>query len=407
MMMIRTFIINAVLIWLTGYSECADKKYAPIIQLGNYGKIRGIVQNEAMVNFSTIGMNIYLYQGIRYGKARRFDRPKRVDSWSDIYDAIEYREACPQSGLESDSIYRDILDQTKKMGEDCLFLNVWTTERAMELVDKPGQRRPVMVFIHGGAYKSGTIFSKIYDGGIFAANGNMVVVSIAYRLGPFGFLYTGDESEQANGNQGLYDQILALQWIQENIHYFGGDPNQVTVFGQSAGSFSVSHLILSPLANGFFHRAILQSGSSISDTACASKSHEQSKAKTIAKKLNCNDNMTTITECLREKSIEELLSIRLDQQLMAIYGDEFLPLRPVEALKNDHYNINKVDLMFGVTRDEGDFYVQNSFNGHHEVSLNLVQEKIRKRFTDHPYVEDVVHFYTKNLNDSSTLDEKR
>ncbi|XP_027196232.2 acetylcholinesterase-like [Dermatophagoides pteronyssinus] len=402
-MMICTFLINLLLfICLTNLAECS-KHYAPIIELKNYGKIRGIVQNEVMVNFSTIAEDIYLYQGIRYGKARRFDRPERADSWPDIYDAIEYRAACPQLGIKSSNFF----NQTETISEDCLFLNVWTTKRAMELANKPKERRPVMAYIHGGAYKRGTIFNQNYDGGIFSANGNMVVVSIAYRLGPFGFLYTGDESDQANGNQGFYDQILALQWIQENIHYFGGDPNQVTVFGQSAGAFSTANLILSPLASGLFHRAILQSGSSITDTACASKSHEKSKAKIIAEKLNCLGNMTAITKCLRQKSIKELLSVHLDQQLIPIYGSEFLPLKPVEALKNDHYKINKVDLMFGANRDEGDFYVQNSFDGIHNVSINLVKKKIRERFEKHSYVEDVVHFYTKNLNDSSTLEEKR
>ncbi|XP_046916606.2 acetylcholinesterase [Dermatophagoides farinae] len=396
-------IINALLIWLTGHSVCFEK-YAPIIQLGTYGKIRGIVQNEPLVNGQTNGMNVYFYQGIRYGKARRFDRPERADSWSDIYDAIEYRDACPQSGLESGGVFRDILNQTKKMSEDCLFLNVWTTKKVMKLV--PGKRSPVMVFIHGGFFKIGTIFNNIYDGGVLAANGQMVVVSIAYRLGPFGFLYTGDEPGQSHGNQGLYDQILALQWIQENIHYFGGDPTQVTVFGQSSGSFSVSHLILSPLANGLFYRAILQSGSCISYAAYSSKSREQSKAKKIAKKLNCMGNMTEITECLREKSFQELLSVSFEEDLTSIYESEFSPLRPVDALKNDHYNINQVDIMFGVTRDEGDTYIQNSFTDHEEVTVDLVREKIRQRVTNQSIVEDVVSFYTKNLSDSSTLDEK-
>ena len=117
--------------------------------------------------------------------------------------------------------------------------------------------RSVMVWIHGGTFISGTSFERGFDASIIALH-DIVVVTLNYRLGAFGFLLGTDE--QHPGNLGQYDVILALQWVQKNIHHFGGDANQVTIFGESAGSMAVSGLILSPLTKGLFHRAILQSG---------------------------------------------------------------------------------------------------------------------------------------------------
>ncbi|KAH7637888.1 cholinesterase 1-like [Dermatophagoides farinae] len=361
--------------------ECTlqQPRYAPIINLEHYGRVRGIIENVPIID-SNHNEDIYFYQAIRYGKAKRFERPERADSWSnDVYDAIKPRYACPQVGYNSSS-----------MSEDCLYANVWTSVRALASIEKP---LPVMVWIHGGAFKVGSIFQDLYNGGIFVANGDVVVVSIAYRLGAFGFLYTGDDPELARGNQGLYDQILGLQWVRDNIHNFGGDPNQVTVFGESAGSMSVGSLIISPLANGLFQRAIMQSGAPNPNVCSNSKADELSNGLAMEKTM----------ECLRNKTIEEILatdSPDMTTPFVPIYGDDFMPLNPVEALKSGQ-GLNQVDLMFGVTRDEGELFLQKFLPDNKKATIHQVQDYMRIIFIGKPFVEEVIEFYTKNLNEKN------
>ena len=147
------------------------------------------------------------------------------------------------------------------MSEDCLYLNVWTTE-----LSTAAAPRPVMVWIHGGGFRAGFGGEERHNGARLAQKG-AVVVTLNYRLGPLGFLahpaLAAESPRHSSGNYGLLDQIAALQWVRRNISRFGGDPARVTVFGESAGGMSVGALIASPLAKGLFHRAILESGTGI------------------------------------------------------------------------------------------------------------------------------------------------
>jgi para-nitrobenzyl esterase len=141
--------------------------------------------------------------------------------------------------------------------EDCLYLNVWSP-------DADDRRRPVMVWLHGGAFAFGSGSESMYDGTSFALAGDVVVVTLNYRLGAFGFLYLGEsglDRYAGSGNCGLLDQIAALRWVRDNIQSFGGDPHQVTVFGESAGAISILNLLAMPEAKGLFHRAIIESPS--------------------------------------------------------------------------------------------------------------------------------------------------
>ncbi|HSE97049.1 MAG TPA: carboxylesterase family protein, partial [Blastocatellia bacterium] len=162
---------------------------------------------------------------------------------------------CPQSPYPAGSIY---VSPPQKQSEDCLYLNVWTEAKA-------GERRPVMVWIHGGGLTRGSGSNRVYDGASLAKKG-VVIVTINYRLGPLGYLahaeLTAESPNRSSGNYGVLDQIAALKWVQKNIAAFGGDPSRVTIFGESAGSWSVNALVASPLAKGLFHRAIGQSGGS-------------------------------------------------------------------------------------------------------------------------------------------------
>jgi para-nitrobenzyl esterase len=195
--------------------------------------------------------SVLSFKGIPYAAPpfgpNRFKAPQPVTAWDGVRDAHSYGPTCPKPPYFPP--FDRILSEPAIPGEDCLNLNVWTP--TLE-----SARLPVMVWIHGGAFSNGSNAIPTYDGGGFARDG-VVCVSINYRLGIDGFLFLGD----GISNLGLLDQLAALNWVQENIAAFGGDPGQVTVAGESAGGMSVSSLLSMPLATGLFHRAIAQSGS--------------------------------------------------------------------------------------------------------------------------------------------------
>lgn len=200
---------------------------------------------------------VKVFKGIPYSAPPvgelRWQPPQPIIPWSGIRDASDYCLACPQLASDSASFwFRDPVEYD----EDCLFLNVWTTA-------EPDEKQAVMVWIHGGAFLDGAGSYHDYSGLQLAKKG-VVVVTINYRLNVLGFLahpeLTEESPNHTSGNYGLLDQIAALQWIQKNISKFGGDPDNVTIFGHSAGSMAMFGLISSPLAKGLFHKAIPQSG---------------------------------------------------------------------------------------------------------------------------------------------------
>jgi len=195
----------------------------------------------------------------------RFRPPAPVVAWTDERSAESFGPICPQNPSMMDALFGG---DSERWDEDCLYLNVWTTSPAAsdevpadESVTDHGPL-PVMVWIHGGGFEMGSGSSPLYDGTQFAHSG-VVLVTLNYRLGSLGFLELGqlDPSFENSGNVGLLDQVAALEWVQANIAQFGGDPANVTVFGQSAGSMSVSLLMAAPQAKGLFSKAIAQSGS--------------------------------------------------------------------------------------------------------------------------------------------------
>src|SRR6266850_2687529 len=185
----------------------------------------------------------------------RWKPPQPVLAWQGVRQADNFGPICPQSPYPSGSMY---YSPPQTQSEDCLYLNVWTAA-------KVGDKRPVMVWIHGGALTRGSGSNAAYDGTALAKKG-VVLVTINYRLGPLGYLahpeLTSESPQHSSGNYGVLDQIAALKWVQKNIAAFGGDANRVTIFGESAGSWSVNALVASPLARGLFHRAIGESGGS-------------------------------------------------------------------------------------------------------------------------------------------------
>lgn len=211
---------------------------------------------------------IAAYKGIRYATAGRWEYPIQVKGWEGVYDAASYGHCSyqPRSFYEESQVpekafyYHEFRSgETYTYSEDCLFLNIWAPQNARE-----GDRLPVLVYIHGGGFTGGCGHEKHFDGPVWPAKG-VIGVTINYRLGPLGFLCLPELVKEAGhtGNYALYDQLTALCWIRDNIAAFGGNPDNVTIMGQSAGAMSVQQLCLSPLTDGLFHKAVMSSGGGV------------------------------------------------------------------------------------------------------------------------------------------------
>ncbi|GAB6020886.1 hypothetical protein CHUAL_003532 [Chamberlinius hualienensis] len=309
----------------------------PLVQTKS-GVIRGFI-GKSLEN------NIYYgFKGIPYAlpptESLRFKPPVPFNSWTDIRDGSISGNKCPQIDITTKQYVGD---------EDCLYLNVYVQKH----LNWP-ELLPVLVLIHGGAF--------IYESGDFVDYGPqifmafpIVVVTFNYRLGALGFLSTNDSS--AYGNYGLWDQLLALQWIQQNIEQFGGDKNKVTLMGQSAGAASVIYHLISDQSKGLFSRAIAMSGTAISYWAFQKNPAEVAEA--FATRLGCHYTTTqAIVECLRKKSALELVT-----NTNPTFPLQFLPTvdgfcsgmikeHPLQSLQNGHV-VNKVPLIMGRDLNEG------------------------------------------------------
>jgi para-nitrobenzyl esterase len=222
------------------------------------------VESGLLEGVSSSVAGVRVFKGIPYAAPPvgdlRWRPPQPPAKWEGVRKADKFSDSCAQNLARSHNPWTAEFMAQNQAGEDCLCLNVWTA------VKSDSERRPVFVWIHGGAFTEGSGEVAVYDGAELAKKG-LVVVTINYRLGVFGFLthpeLTKESSQNASGNYGLLDVVAALQWAQKNIAAFGGDPQRVTIAGQSAGASAVHALTASPLAKGLFHRAIAESGSGI------------------------------------------------------------------------------------------------------------------------------------------------
>uniref|UniRef100_A0A3Q2DDC3 Carboxylic ester hydrolase n=1 Tax=Cyprinodon variegatus TaxID=28743 RepID=A0A3Q2DDC3_CYPVA len=309
---------------------------------------------------------------------RRFRPPEPKRRWTGVLEANAYPNACFQY---VDTTYpgfhgTEMWNPNRDMSEDCLYLNVWV----------PSSPRPhnlsVMVWIYGGGFYSGSSSLDVYDGRYLAHTETVIVVSMNYRIGAFGFLALHGSSE-APGNVGLLDQRLALQWVQENIHFFGGNPKQVTIFGESAGGASVGFHLLSPDSRPFFTRAILQSGVPNCPWASVSPAEARRRATVLAKLVGCNGgNDTELVDCLRNKTPQELI----DQEWLvlpwsALFRFSFVPVVDGEVLPDtpeamlNSGNFKDTQILLGVNQDEGSYFLLYGAPGFSKDNESLISKE--------------------------------
>lgn len=229
-----------------------------------YGIIQGVVEN-GYTNF----------KGIPYAKPPigelRFKPPQEPESWNGVYHADTFSPACMQTPPPEDDFYYKEFNTPVNFSEDSLYLNVWTPAKSA------ADMLPVAVWLYGGALLSGYCAEKEFDGTEYAKRG-VILVTVNYRLGLFGFMchpWLAKENNGHCGNYGVLDQLAALKWVKGNIKAFGGDPDNVTLFGQSSGSLTSQTLMLSPLSKGLFNKCILQSGAGYDNGFCKNRKQEE------------------------------------------------------------------------------------------------------------------------------------
>ncbi|XP_068244747.1 juvenile hormone esterase-like [Palaemon carinicauda] len=303
------------------------------------------------------GTHFYAFKGIPFAEPPvgdlRFKSPVPAGPWSGIRNGSVPSPICPQIDLMG--FFSGVFQASGN--EDCLYLDVYVPQ-------KNASGLPVMVWIHGGGFILGG--ASDFDPSPLMTE-DVVVVIIQYRLGALGFLSTADSV--MSGNYGLKDQVMALRWVQDNIQSFGGDRNRVTIFGESAGGMSVHYLMLSPMSEGLFHRAIAQSGNALVPLAWSDNSRQTAAA--LSRMLDCSEsspdnlNSQALLDCLKKISPEKLvMSTKAFATFMGSYPEvmhptidgEFLPEHPAQMLKKGNYH--KVNFMAGITRDEGALMVR-------------------------------------------------
>ncbi|KAM5263337.1 acylcarnitine hydrolase-like [Ctenodactylus gundi] len=313
------------------------------IRTTHTGQVRG-----SLVHVTGTDVGVHTFLGIPFAKPPvgplRFAPPEAPLPWSGVRDGTSHPAMCLQNTDLINTIGLKLFKTTPpamSMSEDCLYLNIYTPAHANE-----GSHLPVMVWIHGGALVMG--MASIYDGSKLSAFENVVVVAIQYRVGVLGFFSTGDQ--HAPGNWGYLDQVAALRWVQMNIGHFGGNPDRVTIFGESAGGTSVSSLVLSPTARGLFHGAIMESGVALLPDLISSSS--EPVCTMVANLSGCGHvRSEALVSCLRSKSEEEMLAVtKAFKIITGVVDGVFFPRHPLELLTSADFQ--PVPSIIGVNNDE-------------------------------------------------------
>ena len=362
-------------------------KKTKIIEL-NKGKLQGYIDR-----------GIEVYRGLPYAEPPigefRFNAPEPKGSWSGILDASSLGPVAPQT--ISPFTPQPPPPQSE---EDCLTLNIYTPATDQK-------KRPVMFWIHGGSFKNGS--SRNYDGVPLAKRGDVVVVVINYRLGPLGFLYLPD-APNVSANVGLLDQITALKWIKENIVKFGGDPENITLFGESAGAACICCLLGMPTAKGLYNRIIPQSGS----TSLVGARYERAIA-TTQRLFSLLGIEKDDVDSLRKLSADEIIKAqtKMDQQVLEggtafalgyspLIGDKTLPTHPLKAILDGE--TKNIEVLHGTNKDEMRLWelwypgVKNS-----EELFNRLNMMMKLMGQSEEKVREVIDIYSEGRADPTEI----
>ncbi|XP_006894470.1 PREDICTED: bile salt-activated lipase-like [Elephantulus edwardii] len=321
------------------------------------------------------GNYVDIFKGIPFAAVpKALENPQRHPGWQGTLKAKEYKKRCLQATITQDNTYGS---------EDCLYLNIWVPQGKKEI----SRDLPVMIWIYGGAFLMGSgqganfLNNYLYDGEEIATRGNVIVVTFNYRVGPLGFLSTGDPN--LPGNYGLRDQHMAISWVKRNIAAFGGDPDNITIFGESAGGASVSLQTLSPYNKGLIRRAISQSGVALSPWAI--QKNPLLWAKIIAKKVGCPlDDTSKMAKCLKVTDPRALtLSYKLPVVAMeypVLHYLAFIPVVDGDFIPDDPMNLYAnaadIDYLAGT----------NDMDGHLFTTIDIpAVDKTNKAVTDEDF----------------------
>ncbi|HTV08076.1 MAG TPA: carboxylesterase family protein [Candidatus Aquilonibacter sp.] len=327
------------------------------------------------------GVSVFL--GIPYGgdtRQRRFQRSVRPARWSGVRDALAWGDRAPQLGgngmtsrarqaRSAGAETYHLPPDEGAINEDCLHLNVWTPSANTH----EHERRPVLLYIHGGAYNGGTVNSVLYDGTRLCRRGDVVVVTVNHRLNAFGFLYlaglTNDPAYADSGNVGMLDLVLAFQWVKENIAQFGGDPGRVTIFGQSGGGAKCAALMAMPPAHGLFHRVMTMSGQQVT---AAPEAIATARTNEFLAKLGladvAPDKLRAALDAMPLEQLEE--AARVSSAWLPVVDGRSLPRDPFSP---DAPPIsNGVPMILGNTHDE----TRGLIGGAHPELFSITWEEV-------------------------------
>jgi para-nitrobenzyl esterase len=373
---VATFLLFALFILAALAGACGGS------QQDEAATLPGVVKTASGLVSGLEADGLHAYLGIPYAAAPvgelRWRAPQPKEPWDGVRECTAYGPSCPQpTGMDLGGVF-----DTGETAEDCLYLNVWTpsaaqaasgqgsgTEDGDAAAGTQAGALPVMVFIHGGGFSSGSGSLALYDGSNLARHGT-VVVTINYRLGPLGFLahpkLTGEDEQGSSGDYGLLDQVAALEWVRDNVAGFGGDPANVTVFGESAGGMSICDLMVSPRAEGLFARAIVESGPFDSRgegmDAVRSLATAEAAGAELSRRLGCADEPDELA-ALRAVPVGRLLEAADATVERGPGGIGFGPVVDGVVLPGDPAalfaagKIHDVDLLVGANADEANLFL--------------------------------------------------
>lgn len=381
--------LKMLLVLIIALQNCATHATESTVEIETkLGILQGLT--EVIPNAHGPIKAVHKFLGIPYASPPtgnlRFAPPEPLKGWKrdGLYKATHFRSICMQMlhhyNVSIQQAWEGFSDAEDNISEDCLYLNIYTpaAQDTSKQQGKSQELYPVLAYIHGGGFFAGTPIRVVTPGEYLPLQG-IILVTIQYRLGAFGFFSTGDST--APGNYGMLDQVEALKWIQDNIESFRGDPSKVTLLGESAGGASVNLHLLSSLSKGLFHRLISESGTDLSPFAFNGKSGVTLSSLQFAEKLNCaSANKQKMMDCLRSLKAEQILTASNYFAFNPVVDKHFLHDSPINLRKAGKFQ--KLPTIAGFVSEEGSFLLQGN---------SVYNKTIFRRFIEEHMIDSMGH----------------